>query len=112
MLELQKNVDRKREHEVVVVSPDEIRIEYLKSKKDVARSNGRLRETLDKMIKHGLAKKVEDGYGGDIVLIVVTDPLYLADIDYYIWEDESGPEFWNEEFEEVVVVPPGRLEWW
>ena len=60
------------------------------------------------MVEHGLAKEIDDGYGGDYVMTIVADPEILKQIDYYVFEDEE-PEFWNEASGETIT---GKIEWY
>ena len=68
-----------------------------------------LREMLKLMVEYGMAKEVEDGYGGDYVMTIVADPSLLSQIDYYVYEGDEEPEFWNELAGGPVL---GKVEWW
>jgi len=64
---------------------------------------------LKAMVECGLAKRIEDGYGGDYELTVVAAPDILSRIEYFEWEDDV-PTFWGEEGQ--IGYKKGELEWW
>lgn len=90
--------------------------EERKNALNVARDS--FRDVLNEMVNEGLAKKVEDGYGGGIILTIVANKSLLDEISYFIWEDYE-PEFWHDEIDDgyheydgyIVHYLPGELEW-
>jgi hypothetical protein len=68
-----------------------------------------LRAILTEMIEAGMAKKVEDGYGGDHLMAIVADPVLLKQIEYFIWGEED-PEFWGPD-NGPLTFEKGAVEW-
>jgi hypothetical protein len=89
----------------------EIKAKFEAAKKHLEAAQAELRSILDTMILLGMAKKVEDGYGSGYQVTVVASPGLLSRIDTFIWEDDLGLEFRNDNETDPIKWAKGELEW-
>jgi hypothetical protein len=101
---------RERDWRTRMANPKDVELLFRTVKARFDASKQELFNMLKIMVEHGLAKEIEDGYGGDYVMTIIADPETLKQIDYYVYDEgDDEPEFWNEATGEPIL---DKIEWY